>query len=155
MLRGWIAGGIEPSRFHVVKPSAGGLPDGVHHYRSAAEVGTTFDVILLGIKPQMLGALAHEAASLLARGAKLISVLAGTEGATLQAYFPDAHIIRLMPNLAVEIGKSPLGLWTDLISARDRAELDAWLSPLGPPVWLGAESQMGALTALISFAARV
>jgi pyrroline-5-carboxylate reductase len=148
MLRGWIAGGIEPSRFHVVKPSTEGLPDGVHHYRNAAGVGAEFDVMLLGIKPQMLGTLAADAASLLAPQGTLISILAGTEGASLQAHFPGAQVIRLMPNLAVEIGKSPLGLWAKGLSAKQQAELDIWLSPLGSPVWLARENQMEALTAL-------
>lgn len=148
MLRGWIAHGVDPSRFHVVKPSAGGLPDGVHYYTSASEVGAKFDVMMLGIKPQMLGKLASEAASVLAPNAKLLSLLAGTTSATLQGQFPGAQVIRLMPNLAVEIGKSPLGLWADEISPDERAQLDSWLSLLGSPVWLGAESQMDALTAL-------
>ncbi len=148
MLRGWIAGGIEAHRFHIVKPSTAGLPDGVHHYRSAADVNAKFDVLMLGIKPQMLSALGAEAASLLAPDGILISLLAGTESATLQACFPGAQIIRLMPNLAVEIGKSPLGLWANGMPTSSRTEVDVWLSPLGLPIWLSAEKQMDALTAL-------
>jgi pyrroline-5-carboxylate reductase len=148
MLRGWIARGADPACFHVVKPTPNGLPDGVHYYSSAAQVTTRFDVMLLGIKPQMLGALAHDAASLLTKDAQMLSLLAGTTCAALQSHFPYARAIRLMPNLAVEIGKSPLGLWANGIGTEDQAQLNRWLSHLGAPIWLGAEEQMDALTAL-------
>ncbi len=148
MLRGWIASGVEPGRFHVVKPSTSGLPLGVHHYRSAAEVGAQFDTVMLGIKPQKLRALAGQVSGLLLPGGTLISLLGGTRSASLQRLFTGAHVIRLMPNLAVEIGKSPLGLWSGMATPSDRSAINTWLSPLGRPVWLSAEDQMDALTAL-------
>ncbi len=148
MLRGWIARGVNPACFHVVKPTATGLPAGVHHYTSAAEVGAKFDVLMLGIKPQKLAALATQAASLLAPKGQMISLLAGTEAESLQTYFPGAQIIRLMPNLAVEVGKSPLGLWAEGITDDQREMLDSWLAMLGSPIWLKQENQMDGFTAL-------
>jgi pyrroline-5-carboxylate reductase len=153
MLRGWIASGIEPDRFHIVKPTATGLPDGVHYYANVADAAAKkdvakFDIMLLGIKPQMLGALAAQAGGLLSPQSTVISILAGAQCRDLQCYFPGAHIIRLMPNLAVEIGKSPLGLWADGLTSTQHMRLNAWLSPLGTPVWLNAENQMDALAAL-------
>ena len=149
MLRGWIAGGVEPGHFVVVDPVAGGLPPGVAVYRSTSELTMTFDTVLLGIKPQMIGNLAPEIAPLLAADALVISILAGTEAATLSGYFPTATIVRLMPNLAAAIGKSPLGLWTPHLGQTRRDEFEAMLAPLGIPVWLNNEEQMNAVTALV------
>jgi pyrroline-5-carboxylate reductase len=148
MLRGWIAGGVEPSRFVVVDPVASDLPIGVAVHRSAREAVEKFDTVLLGIKPQMIGELAPEVAALLNPDALLISILAGTEVATLSSHFPVAKIVRLMPNLAAAIGKSPLGLWSSHLDQTARHGLDDLLAPLGTPMWLTDEAQMNAVTAL-------
>ena len=148
MLRGWIAGGIEPTRFVVVDPVASGLPDGVAVHRSASDIAQTFDIVLLGIKPQLIGELAPDIAQLLNPEALVISILAGTEAATLSDHFPTAKIVRLMPNLAAAIGKSPLGLWSSHLDQTERNDLEEMLAPLGTPVWLTSEDQMNVVTAL-------
>lgn len=148
MLRGWLGAGIAPGRFTVVDPIATDLPDGIKLHRSTAEVDCKFDVILLGIKPQMLATLAPEIAPLLAPGALLISILAGSTSTALSAHFPDAVVVRLMPNLAAAIGKSPLGLFSIGTNQTARAELEVMLSSLGTPIWLSNEAQMDAVTAL-------
>ena len=148
MLRGWIAGGVEASRFVVVDPVATELSDGVSLHRTAAEVAQTFDTILLGIKPQMIGELAPQIAPLLSPNALVISILAGTTTAALSNHFPGSRIVRLMPNLAAAIGKSPLGLWSSDLDEDGRGKLDSLLAPLGTPVWLTSENQMNAVTAL-------
>jgi pyrroline-5-carboxylate reductase len=148
MVRGWIASGIDPARFVVVDPFAVSLPNGVAHFENAKDVPYTFDTLLLGIKPQLLGELASQILPLLDNGAMLISILAGAQDKTLANHFPDAKIVRLMPNLAAAIGKSPLGLWSDDLDQGGKAGLETWLAPLGTPVWLNDETQMDAVTAL-------
>jgi pyrroline-5-carboxylate reductase len=148
MLRGWIASGVDPARFVVVKPTRNALPAGVTYYQSAHEVTGTFDVALLGIKPQMVLELAPQLAPLLDGQATLISILAGVECSALATQFPSARIVRMMPNLAVAIGKSPLGLWSPDFDQAGRASLDSWFAPLGTPLWLDTESQMNAFAAL-------
>jgi pyrroline-5-carboxylate reductase len=148
MLRGWLAAGVAPERFTVVDPVASDLPKGVMLHRSVADLDRTFDAVLLGIKPQMLAVLAPEVASKLASGALLISILAGSPTNALSSYFPDARVVRLMPNLAAAIGKSPLGLFSAQSDYAVRAEVEAMLSALGAPVWLDEEAHMDAVTAL-------
>lgn len=148
MLRGWLAGGVSPERITVVDPVASQLPEGVHLHRSASDLNRTFDVILLGIKPQTLSQLAPKIAATLSPGALVISILAGAPTHTLATHFPAAQIVRLMPNLAAAIGKSPLGLFSNDMDADDRRRLDAALAPLGTPIWIDDEGQMDAVTAL-------
>lgn len=148
MLRGWLSGGVSPERFTVVDPVATDLPDGVALHCSTVELDHRFGALLLGIKPQMLSSLAPEIAANLKPDALVISILAGAQTETLAAYFPSARIVRLMPNLAAAIGKSPMGLFSNDLDEDARRKLDAALAPLGTPVWIDDEAQMDAVTAL-------
>ena len=70
-----------------------------------------FDAILIGIKPQLLGEVAPGLARLVTGETVVLSILAGVELATLAKAFPAAGgIVRIMPNLAAAIGKSPVAL---------------------------------------------
>ena len=148
MLRGWLAAGVTPDRFTVVDPVAEGLPEGVHVHRAGQELGRKFETVLLGIKPQMLPSLAPDIERLLVPDALVMSMLAGSQTAALSAHFPQARIVRLMPNLAAALGKSPLGLFSPQFDQNRRAEVEATLSALGTPIWLDDEAQMDAVTAL-------
>lgn len=149
MLRGWLAAGITAEQFTVVDPVASDFPHGVTLHRSAAKLSASFDVILLGIKPQRLAELAPDIARLISPDAVLISMLAGSTTASLSAHFPRARVVRLMPNLSAAIGKSPLGLFSAGADADFRAEVEAMLLALGAPIWLEDEAQMDAVTALV------
>jgi pyrroline-5-carboxylate reductase len=148
MLRGWLSAGAAPGRFTVIDPVADNLPEGVAVYRSAKELVRKFDTVLIGIKPQMLASLSPNIADLLAPDALVISILAGAQTETLSLHFPGTRIVRLMPNLAAAIGKSPLGLFSDQIDETTRNHLEALLAPLGTAIWLSDEAQMDAVTAL-------
>jgi pyrroline-5-carboxylate reductase len=148
MLRGWLAADFAPVTFHIIDPVAENLPEGVHVHRSSAALGKRFDVVILGIKPQLLTELAPEIKRILNPGATVISILAGTTTNTLSACFPDARVVRLMPNLAAAIGKSPLGVFAPHDDAQQRAEMASLLSPLGAVIWIDDEAHMDAVTAL-------
>ena len=143
-----MAAGINGSQFHVVKPSGRNLPEGALHFASAADAGRKYDALMIGVKPQMLGALAGEIRSLLAPGALVISILGGVGSESLARHFPGARILRVMPNLAVALGKSPLGLFTKGLSDAEKSEAEGWLSALGTPYWMAAEDDMHAFTAI-------
>lgn len=146
MLHGWLAAGVAPDAFHIIDPVAENLPEGVVVSRSAQDVGRQFDILVLGIKPQLLPSLEADIAPLLAPGALVISILAGTTSHMLGKAFPDARIVRLMPNLAAAIGKSPLALFAS--HATERPDIAHWLAPLGSVIWIDDEGQMDAVTAL-------
>jgi pyrroline-5-carboxylate reductase len=146
MLAGWLAGGLDPARFTVVDPVLAEAPAGVRLLREVPS--GAFDVVLLGIKPQALGEVAP-ALEPATRGAIVLSILAGAELATLAAHFPAARaLVRVMPNLAAAIGKSPLGLFGHGLDAAGLAGVQAFLDPLGTAEWLASEDQLDAVTAL-------
>jgi pyrroline-5-carboxylate reductase len=147
MLEGWLAAGLDPARFAVVEPGEKELPAAVARHRSVPQSGT-FDAILLGVKPQMLGDVAAQVAPLAGEGTTLLSLLAGVELATLAARFPAARgHVRVMPNLAVALGKSPVALAESGLDEGGRAEALALMEPLGTPEWVG-EAEFDLVTAL-------
>jgi pyrroline-5-carboxylate reductase len=110
MLAGWLAAGMDPARFTVVDPFLAEAPAGVRLLREVPH--SRFDVVLLGIKPQTLDQAAAALAPAIGEGTVLLSILAGTEIASLAARLPGAGaIVRVMPNLAAAIGKSIQVSW--------------------------------------------
>ena len=147
MLRGWLAAGADPERFTVADPAQPELPEGVRCLDAVPAEGP-FDAVLLGVKPQLLGAVAPQAATLAGPQTSVLSLLAGVDLATLAATFPHAAAhVRVMPNLAVEIGKAPIALAERGLSERGRAALVEFLDPLGTPEWV-PEASFDLVTAL-------
>lgn len=144
MLRGWLAGGAAPERFAVVDPAARELPAGVRRLEDIPAEG--FDTILLGVKPQLLPEIAPRIIT--GPGTVVLSILAGVELAVLRGYFPDAAgLVRIMPNLAAALGKSPMALAEQGLDERGRAATVDLLKPLGTPEWI-AEEEFDLVTAL-------
>lgn len=151
MLAGWLAGGANPARFTVVDPFLAEAPAGVELLRELpSEMPLRrFDAILLGVKPQMLDDVAPQLAPLAGPDTVLFSILAGVELASLAARFPAAKaIVRIMPNLAAAIGKSPVALFDTGLDDAGRAAVTALMDPLGLPEWLAAEADFDLVTAL-------
>ena len=146
MLAGWLASGMDPSRFTVVDPFLAETPAGVELLRVLPE--RSFDAILLGVKPQLLGDVAPQLAMLAGAETLLLSILAGVELDSLAARFPDARgLVRIMPNLAAAIGKSPIALAARGLDEASKAQVLALMAPLGTPEWID-ERLFDAVTAL-------
>lgn len=146
MLHGWLAGGFPADSITVVDPVLGSVPAGVTLLREPPQ--GAFDLLLLGIKPQMLDQVAPTIRHLAGAGTTVLSILAGVELTSLARHFPDAGAcVRLMPNLAASLGKSPLALAGAQVDGGRKAALDAVLSPLGAVEWLD-EAQFDLVTAL-------
>lgn len=147
MLEGWIASGIEPHRYTVYNPRAKPVPAGAT-FTSDPPQGA-FDAIVLGVKPQKLDEVAGAVEPLAGPNTVLISILAGVELASLANRFPRAGgIVRLMPNLAVALRKSPNALVAQGLGARQREEVTELAERLGSAEWLVDEAQFDLVTAL-------
>lgn len=147
MLAGWLRAGLAPERFTVVDPNLPEAPAGVELLRALPDL--RFDAVLLGVKPQLLDAVVPELGPLLGGETVVLSILAGVELASLAARFPAAAaLVRVMPNLAAALGKSPIGLFAQGLDAAGRDAVTALMAPLGSPEWLGAEAEFDLFTAL-------
>lgn len=148
MLAGWLAAGEEPTRFEVLSRSRKDLPVGVVEHLDPAEVGG-HDAVMLGFKPQQLGDLAPDFQGIVGEGVVVYSLLAGITLAQLKEAFPTAKAhMRVMPNLASRIGKSPVILSEDGLDQAGRDAAFALFDQLGSAVWLEDEAQYDLVTAL-------
>lgn len=146
MLDGWLRAGLGPACFSVVDPNVQNLPAGVAHYTSLTETDGRFALSVLAIKPQMLHEAASDFAQLLLPDAIVLSLLAGTTVQSLQGKLPGRHIVRVMPNLAAAIGKSPIGMFSDNLSGQEA--INRLMKPLGSTHWMASEGLMDVVTAL-------
>ena len=149
MFARWLDCGLPPERVTVVRPSGKAVAEGVTVLTQLDGPVAEGTLVLLGFKPQQLGAIAETVAPLL-KGAILFSILAGVPVAQLRDAFPQSGtILRCMPNLPVRIGKgvSILHAGSDAsVAQRDQAE--ALCAPLGLVEWLDDEALFDAATAL-------
>ncbi len=147
MLEGWLASGVDAGHFTVVDPLREEAPGGIAVARELPASGS-FDAILLGVKPQNLKEVAPQVAPLAGERTVVLSLLAGIELETLKASFPDAlgHV-RVMPNLAVSLGKAPIALAANSLEERHKGTIKALMDPLGTPEWI-AEDKFDLVTAL-------
>lgn len=148
MLDGWLGGGMPPSQITVMDRSRPDKSDGVRLIRRLPK-GECFDFILLGFKPHQLGELAADIMRCTNGDTLLLSMLAGVECETLAKAFPEVGTrVRVMPNLAVALGKSPIALAaTDHLTPALKAEIDYLMAPLGTGEWIG-EDKFDLVTAL-------
>jgi pyrroline-5-carboxylate reductase len=71
---------------------------------SNAEVAERSDLLVLAVKPAQLERVAGE----LGAARQVVSILAATPLERLRGAFPQAEVLRVMPNLGVEVGKGVL-----------------------------------------------
>lgn len=149
MLAGWLAAGTDPARFAILDPALDAAPDGVVLYRNAEDVPSVHDAVLLGFKPQQLMQLSPGLQSLTDADVAVYSLLAGLTLAQLQSAFPHAAAhVRVMPNLAARINKSPIILLESGLDDASREAAFALFDQLGSAMWLEDESKFDLVTAL-------
>lgn len=150
MLAGWLRAGEDAGRFAVLDPALAAAPDGVALHRTPEEAqGAGHEAVLLGFKPQQLRALAPTLQRLAGPEVAVHSLLGGVTLAQVAAAFPDARAhVRVMPNLAARIGKSPVILAEQGLADAEREELRAFYDALGLAVWEADETRFDLVTAL-------
>lgn len=150
MLAGWLARGVAPERFAVLNRSLKPAPDGVYVYRdiAEAEAAGAHDAVMLGFKPHQLEDLAPDFQKL-AKARRVHSLLAGLTLSQLRDAFPKASAhVRVMPNLASRINKSPIILAESGLDEAGRAGVTRFFDLLGNAVWLESEEHYDLATAL-------
>ena len=151
LLRGWLAGGLDPSAVHVLDPH---LDAATTQFCRATGVSldpppAAPEVLVLAVKPQVFAA-APDTFALLARSETLVvSILAGKTLAGLRAALPNAAaIVRAMPNLPASVGRGVSGLAAEPgLTASHRAVTQTLLEAVGLVEWID-EGLIDAVTAV-------
>ena len=107
------------------------------------------DVILLGIKPQMLNKVGREIGPHLRRGQLVLSVLAGATTAALTGILGHDQVVRSMPNTPARLGKG-VTVWyaTPETTEEQRAQAAALLGALGLQLEVDDEKMVAMATAV-------
>jgi pyrroline-5-carboxylate reductase len=107
------------------------------------------DIVLLGIKPQMLARVGREIGPRLRRGQVVLSVLAGATTRALTATLGHDQVIRAMPNTPARLGKG-VTVWyaTPATTAEQRQQAAFLLGALGVQIEVDDEKMVAMATAV-------
>ncbi|SNT76378.1 pyrroline-5-carboxylate reductase [Paracoccus seriniphilus] len=146
MLKGWLSRGLQPGSVTVIDPRL--APEWQDKgLRVNQPLPENPAVMVLAVKPQMmadaLGGVPRLSDTL------VVSVAAGTTIDTFERSFPDAPIVRVMPNTPAAIGQGISALiGNGLATAAHLDTAETLMSAVGRVVRLDSEDQMDAVTGL-------
>ena len=147
MLQGWIDSGLPPASVWVIDPNPSDWlrATGVH---INADLPETPAIVLIAVKPQMMGD-ALPAIAAMGNGETLfVSVAAGTPISSFeQALGSESPIIRAMPNTPAAVGRGITAIIGNAHAGAAHLDLaEQLLSAVGQVVRLDSEEQMDAVT---------
>ena len=146
LLDGWLKGGLAARAVHVLDP---------HPRAELSDLGISVNgklprdpaVLVIAVKPQMMADVLPRLA--VGAGTLVISVAAGVTIAAYEAAFPEAPVVRAMPNTPAAIGQGITAIIGNAGAGEaDLALAEALMSAVGRVVRLESEAQMDAVTAL-------
>jgi pyrroline-5-carboxylate reductase len=122
---------------------------GIRTTPSNVEAVTDADVVILAVKPQMLGRVGREIGPHLGQGQLVLSILAGPTTAALTTVLGHDQVVRAMPNTPARIG-SGMTVWyaTPATTDQQRAQAKALLGALGAELEVEDEKWVAMATAV-------
>ena len=153
IIGGLVRQGFAASQIDVVEPWAEARARlqadfGITAQAEAGPFLGTADLIVWAIKPQTF----KEAAAAVAAhntGALHLSVAAGIPSSSIATWLGSERIIRTMPNTPALIGKGITALYArPAVTQADKDWADEVIATTGATVWLTAEAQLDAVTAI-------
>lgn len=152
MLEGWLARGLALGSVWVIDPQPSDWVQGLA--RKGLHLNTDLPeapaVILIAVKPQMMGAALPAIADHGGGGTLFLSVAAGTPMAAYETAFgPGTPVVRAMPNTPAAVGRGITALIGNATASAEDLDLaETLLSAVGEVVRLEREDQMDAVTAV-------
>jgi len=157
MLSGWLDKGLAPKDIFVRDPSpapevAELIADkGIGLNASVADLAAKKPaVVVLAVKPQMMGAVLPELVDLVSPDTLFVSIAAGTSVFGLKELLgAEARVVRAMPNTPSAVGRGMTVCFADpSVSAQQRNSADELLQAVGDVGWVESEPLIDAVTAI-------
>jgi len=122
---------------------------GIATFADNAAAVADAEVVLLAIKPQVMGDVCRALAPHLRDDALVVSVAAGITCASLQSWLGERALVRCMPNTPALLRQGVSGLYANAqVSAAQREQAQTLLGAVGVALWLDEEQQIDAVTAV-------
>jgi len=149
LLQGWLARGLEREAVHVLDPNPSDWLQ-AQDVQVNRGVPARPAVVVLAVKPQMMGEALPVLAPMGRTDALILSVAAGTTIAKFEAVFgADAVIVRTMPNTPAAVGRGISAIVGNSRATEAHLALaESLMSAVGDVVRLEGEHQMDAVTGL-------
>jgi pyrroline-5-carboxylate reductase len=156
LLKGWLAGGLDPKLVVVLDPSP---PESMRAMLAASGIACQAKppalssppaAVVLAVKPQLMDEVAPTVAALVSAKTVVLSVAAGRTVASLARYFPPGTaIVRSMPNTPAAVGRGiTVAIANAAVSAPQKALCDSLLAAVGEVAWVEREGLIDAATAV-------
>ncbi|MGI9511223.1 MAG: pyrroline-5-carboxylate reductase family protein, partial [Geminicoccaceae bacterium] len=156
LLGGWLDRGLSADDVLVVEPADAGREAvsalGVETVPNpeAIAAGHAFRAVVFAVKPQMMADVLPAYRDVVAKGAMVISIAAGTVIDRFEHMFGEnTAVVRAMPNTPAAIGQGATALFANaMVDDHQRALAEALMVAVGDVHWLASEEQMHAVTAM-------
>ncbi len=154
LLKGWLDNGLDKRAVLVIDPappadSVTFLSDAGLAAQPTVPAGTTAKVIVVAVKPQIIGEVLPALRPLVGRDTIVLSIAAGTTLKQLAAGIGDGAIVRSIPNTPAQVGR---GITVAIANARaDRAAkalVTTLLEAVGEVIWVDKEGMIDSATAV-------
>ena len=153
IIGGLIAQGFAPSQIDVVEPFAEAQDKlktsyGLTAHTQAGAFLAAADLVIWAVKPQTFKEAAQQVQTHTKKALHL-SVAAGIRSESIAQWLGTERVVRAMPNTPALIGKGITALFArPAVTTQDKAWVDEVLATTGEVLWLSAEAQLDAVTAL-------
>ena len=137
----------------IIKPSPVDDPillnDPRCHWAASITGQSPPDVLVLGIKPQIMADIVPSCRAIIGPDTIVISLAAGKTLASLKEWLGPCAIVRTMPNTPAAIGHGvTAAIATPNTTTTQKQSVETLLSAIGMVEWLDDENQMDAVTAM-------
>ena len=153
IIGGLIKQGMAPRQIDVLEPGSQAREKLVSSFsvNASAEPGAFLRdaaLIVWAVKPQTFREAAHQVRAF-GQNALHLSVAAGIRSDSIAQWLGSERVVRAMPNTPALIGQGITALFARPgVTAADKAQVNQVLIPTGELLWLDAEAQLDAVTAL-------
>jgi len=154
LLKGWLARGLKPKAALVIDPAP--PPDSVAFLaeakiaaHAAPPAGVRAGLIVVAVKPQIIGDVLPALRSLVGPDTIVLSVAAGTTLKNLKSGLGDCAIVRTIPNTPAQVGRGvTVAIGNDRVDAAARALVTGLLESVGAVIWVEKEALIDSATAV-------
>lgn len=155
IIGGMLANGFSSEQIRVSDPGEQARANIEQAYGIAASANnhTTVagaDIVVLAVKPQVMGPVVSDLASSLNSSSAVVSIAAGIQIGDLQNWLGEGQaIVRAMPNTPAMVRTGATGLFANpQVNSQQREAIQAIFNAVGIACWVESEAQIDAVTAV-------